>query len=63
MKTVLTENWILDEAKYLFSTKKFHFVAKPKLLQSFLEGHTALLHPLLPMLWLNGGCAGNHGIR
>lgn len=64
MKTVLTENWIPDEAKYLFSTEKFHFVEKPKLFQFLLEGHIArhsrpLVHPLLPVPWISRGCAGN----
>lgn len=48
MKTILTENWILDEAKCLCSTKKFHFVEKPKLFLFFLEGQTlavTLVHP------------------
>lgn len=48
MKTILTENWILDEAKYLFSTEKFHFVGKPKLFQFLLRGQisaVALVHP------------------
>lgn len=41
MKTILTENWILDEAKHLFS--KFNFVEKLKLFQFSLEGHTSAL--------------------
>lgn len=40
MKTVLTENWILDGAKYLFSTEKFHFVERPKLFQFVPKGQT-----------------------
>lgn len=66
MKTVLTENWIPDEAKYLFSTEKFLFVEKPKLFQFLLEGQIArcsrpLAHPLLPMPWISRGCAGSRG--
>lgn len=41
MKTILTENWILDEAKYLFSTEKFHFVETPQLFQFLLEGQSS----------------------
>lgn len=52
MKTVLTENWIFDEAKYLFPTEKFHFVEKPKLFQFLLQGQisaVSLVHPLSPI--------------
>lgn len=64
MKTVLTENWILDGAKYLFSTEKFHFVEKPKLFterSNCIKQPLALMHPLLPMPRINGGYAGNCG--
>lgn len=64
MKTVLTENWILDGAKYLFSTEKFRFVEKPKLFTKRSNLHDvakAPAHPPLPMPPINGGCAGNRG--
>lgn len=35
MKTVLTENWIFDGAKYLFSMEELDFVGKPKLFSIF----------------------------
>lgn len=54
MKTILTENWILDEAKYSFSTGKFHFVEKPELFQFLLEGQTSALTLVHPLCWIKG---------
>lgn len=47
MKTVLTENWISDGTKYLFSMEELDFVRKPKLFSIFTRRSSCQTPPSL----------------